>query len=94
MGHASLDWIITDIQNCPNAGQNYWNVLKLSRNDLLNFSQVSQMPRHFFAKTIPLARDKSVEKVNFLNKDRFLFFSWKRGLGIQDNWFFILINRF
>ena len=94
MGHASLDWIITDIQNCSNAGQNYRNVLKLSRNELLNFSQVSQMPRHFFAKTAHFARDKSVEKGKFLNKDRFPFYSWKRELRIQDNWFFILINRF
>jgi hypothetical protein len=44
---------------------------------------MSQMPRHSFAKTTPLARDKSFEKGNFLNEDGFSFFNWKRGLGIQ-----------
>jgi len=46
---------------------------------------VSQIPRHSFAKTTPLAIDKSVEKGKFLNKGGFSFYSWKRELRIQDN---------
>jgi hypothetical protein len=41
------------------------------------------MPCHRFARTTPLARDKSVEKGKFLNKGVFSFYNWKRGLGIQ-----------
>jgi hypothetical protein len=41
------------------------------------------MPCHRLARTTPLTRDKSVEKGKFLNQDRFQFYSWKRGLGIQ-----------